>query len=631
MTYRHDIDGLRGLAVLSVIFFHAGFSWFRGGFIGVDVFFVISGYLITSIIQKEIDESHFTLANFYERRVRRIMPALFVTIVGTWIVALLLYMPPEFKSYSASVATTATFVSNILFWRQGGYFAGPAEIKPLLNIWSLAVEEQFYLLFPVTMIFLARFGHKTRLLVISLVLLISLALSIWGTFHAPGAAFFLTPSRAWELMLGAVLAFDFLKVKQSRWIAESAAITGLSMILWSVFFFSSTTHFPGASATTPCLGAAFLIYSGLTVKTAIGRILGSQPLVFVGLISYSLYLFHWPVFAFVRYYWILPLPVYASTAVLIFSIVAALLSWKFIEKPFRSVHGRISRRELCLGAAVASGMFLVIGLVGYVNEGFPGRYPGYVHLQYRDRLAEYNERSCFLMSDQGPSDWQSDQCLLSKRGLPIALLWGDSFAAHLAPGIKANASLMDYDVLQYSVASCAPILDRESSWRSGCRGAAEEALKIVRKYSVVRVILAVRWDKEYRYYDDFFASIRKTVAALHSLGVDVLIIGQSPAFTFWDSLDVQYRLKISHRFGSDFYQFLSFGREFISNIKKELAGIPLVDPMEVLCRPQACQILANGEPLYIDGAHFSVLGSTTLIRAIAGELNAPLGGAASAQ
>src|SRR5579864_5874250 len=175
MTYRHDIDGLRGLAVLSVIFFHAGFSWFRGGFIGVDVFFVISGYLITSIIQKEIDESHFTLANFYERRVRRIMPALFVTIVGTWIVALLLYMPPEFKSYSASVATTATFVSNILFWRQGGYFAGPAEIKPLLNIWSLAVEEQFYLLFPVTMIFLARFGHKTRLFVIGLVLLVSLA------------------------------------------------------------------------------------------------------------------------------------------------------------------------------------------------------------------------------------------------------------------------------------------------------------------------------------------------------------------------------------------------------------------------------------------------------------------------
>ena len=362
MTYRRDIDGLRGVAVLSVIFFHAGFSWFQGGFTGVDVFFVISGYLITTIIQKEIDEERFRLANFYERRVRRIMPALFVTIVATWIVAFLLYMPPEFKSYSASVATTATFASNILFWRQGGYFAGPAEIKPLLNIWSLAVEEQFYLLFPVTMIFLARFGHKTRLFVISLVLLISLALSIRGTSHAPGAAFFLTPSRAWELMLGAVFAFDFLKVKQSRWIAESAAVTGLSMILWSVSFFSSKTHFPGASAATPCLGAAFLIYSGLTVKTAIGRILGSQPLVFIGLISYSLYLFHWPVFAFVRYYWILPLPVYASTAVLIFSIVAALLSWKYIEKPFRSVHGRISRRKLCLSAAVASGVFLLSDL-----------------------------------------------------------------------------------------------------------------------------------------------------------------------------------------------------------------------------------------------------------------------------
>jgi hypothetical protein len=398
------------------------------------------------------------------------------------------------------------------------------------------------------------------------------------------------------------------------------------MIVWSVISFSSKTHFPGASAATPCLGAALLIYSGLTVKTAIGRILGSQPLVFVGLISYSLYLFHWPVFAFVRYYWIRPLPLYASVAVLIFSAVASLLSWKYIEKPLRSVHHRISRRELCLGAAVVSGVFLVIGLVGYLNEGFPGRYPGYVHLQYRDRLAEYNERSCFLMSDQEVSDWKGDQCLLSKRGLPMVLLWGDSFAAHLAPGIKANTSLMDYDVLQYSVAGCAPILDRESSWRNGCRAAAEEALKIVRKYSVVRVILAVGWDREYRYYDDFFASIRNTIVALHNLRVDVLIIGQSPAFTFWDSLDVQYRLKISHRSASKFYPFLSFGDEFIANIKKELAGTPFVDPMEVLCRPQACQILANGEPLYIDGAHFSVIGSTILIRAIAEELNAPLGG-----
>src|ERR1035438_2563534 len=169
-------------------------------------------------------------------------------------------------------------------------------------------------------------------------------------------------------MLGAVLAFDVLKASQSRWIAESTAIAGLSMIVWSVISFSSKTHFPGASAATPCLGAALLIYSGLTVKTAIGRILGSQPLVFVGLISYSLYLFHWPVFAFVRYYWIRPLPLYASVAVLIFSAVASLLSWKYIEKPLRSVHHRISRRELCLGAAVVSGVFLVIGLVGYLNR-----------------------------------------------------------------------------------------------------------------------------------------------------------------------------------------------------------------------------------------------------------------------
>jgi len=623
MEHRRDIDGLRAIAVLSVVFFHARVSWFQGGFVGVDVFFVISGYLITSIIQKEIEAGHFTLGTFYERRVRRILPALFVTVVATWIIALWLYMPPEFKSYSASVATTATFVSNILFWRQGGYFAAPAEIKPLLNLWSLAVEEQFYLLFPVVMIVLSRYGRRTRFLAIGFVLLISIGVNIWSTSQAPGAAFYLTPTRAWELMMGALLVFDHLPVAPSRRVAECAAIIGLGMILWAVFFFSSKTHFPGVSAAIPCMGTALLIYSGATAQTMIGRALGTKPLVFIGLISYSLYLFHWPLFAFARYYWIVPLPAYATGAILIVAGVAAGLSWKYIEQPFRTRRGRIARRELFAGAAIASGVLLAAGLVGYANDGFPKRFPGYAHLEYTDRLAEYNERTCFLLSDQSPPDWKGDQCLLSKRGRPIAFLWGDSYAAHLAPGIKANASLIDYDVLQYSVASCAPILHRESTWRGGCQAAAEEALAIVKKYSVARVILAANWEKESNYYDHFFANIRNTIAVLRSLGVDVVVIGQSPVFTFWDSLDVEYRLKASHRSTSTFYPFLSFGDGFIMNIKKELAGIPLVNPMTVLCRPRTCEIFANGEPLYIDGGHFSALGSTILIRAIAKELNAP--------
>jgi len=490
MEHRRDIDGLRGVAVSAVVLFHARFPGFQGGFVGVDVFFVISGYLITSIIRKEIQGARFTLANFYERRVRRILPALLVTILATWIAAFWLYMPPDFESYSTSVAATAVFGSNILFWRQGGYFAGPAEIKPLLNLWSLAVEEQFYLLFPLVMLLLSRFRPAIRFVTIGVILLMSLGASVLETSQAPAAAFYLAPTRAWELMAGALLALDYLPRIAGRLASEGEAVIGLGMILWAVFAFSSETPFPGASATLPSVGTALLIHAGAGSVTVVRRLLGSKPLVYMGLISYSFYLLHWPFLAVVRYYWIAPLPNYAAMIVVILAGVAAVLSWKYVEQPMRTGRSRITRRRLFAGAAIASGLLVAAGLAGRLNHGFPSRYTGYSHMEYRNHLVEYNEETCFLMWGQPISDWKGDQCFLSRQGRPTALLWGDSFSAHLAPGIKAASSAIKYDILQYSVASCAPIVGHESAWRGDCRLAADEALAIVRRYSIAKVILA---------------------------------------------------------------------------------------------------------------------------------------------
>jgi peptidoglycan/LPS O-acetylase OafA/YrhL len=625
VEHRRDIDGLRGLAVLAVVLFHARFSLFQGGFVGVDVFFVISGYLITSIISKDLEDRSFTLAQFYERRVRRILPALIVTVVATWILAYWQYMPPEFKDYSASVASTSVFGSNILFWWQGGYFEGPTEIKPLLNLWSLAVEEQFYLFFPLTMLFLSRFRPSHRQFAIASVLLFSFTLSVARTAEDPEGAFYLTSTRAWELMIGALLAIDGWRVVPKRVVAELEAIAGLGMLAWAFWGFSSRTHFPGVSAAVPCLGAALLIHSGMNHHTWVRRALVFRPLVFIGLISYSLYLFHWPLLAFARYYWIALLPVHITVGVIILAIAAAAFSWRYIEQPFRC-RTRFRRRDLFIGATVASALLMATGVLGAAKEGFPSRFPGYAHMNIRGNLPAYNIETCFLGWRQPVSEWRGQECFLTSLGKPPVLLWGDSFSAHLVPGFKANSSLLEYDVLQYSVSGCAPIVGGESTWRGGCRAAADQALAIAKKYGVTGVILAANWNEELTHYGDGYAGIRRTAEVLKSMGKEVVIIGQTPVFAFWDSLDVQYRLTATHRPTSNYYRFLRVGGEFSHEFKQELSGIPIIDPMDVLCRPQSCQVTANTEPLYIDGAHLSVAGSTILLRSIAAGLNQPLNG-----
>src|SRR5271170_3095038 len=296
--YRPEIDGLRALAILPVLLFHYRVSPFRGGFVGVDVFFVISGYLITQLIEAERREGRFSIARFYERRVRRIFPALFVMLTAATIAAAFILFPVDLVRYANSLLATAGFAANFEFWREAGYFDVAAAEKPLLHLWSIAVEEQFYLVFPALLLLF----QSRRVAITLAIFVLSFAFAVWGVIHAPSAAFYLLPGRAWELMLGALLALHAVPFIERRWIREALAVTGIALIAIAVFGYSKDTPFPGAAALLPCLGAALVIYSSVPGITSASAVLSLPPLVFVGRISYSLYLWHWPLYVFARYF-----------------------------------------------------------------------------------------------------------------------------------------------------------------------------------------------------------------------------------------------------------------------------------------------------------------------------------------
>ena len=379
MEYRREIDGLRAIAVLPVILFHAGFEGFSGGYVGVDIFFVISGYLITTIILSEKEKGTFSLTNFYERRARRILPALFVVMAVCFPFAWLFLLPRDFSDFSQSLVAVPLFSSNILFWMETGYFDTAAEYKPLLHTWSLAVEEQYYVLFPLLLMFMWRYRKRWIFGSIIVIGVFSLMLAQWGAFNKPSATFFLLPMRAWELMVGASVAFYSLYgtsytafVDAQKRYSNILSSLGLLLICLSIVFFDESTPFPSFYTLIPVLGVALIIYCS-SYATLIGRILGCKFLVGIGLLSYSLYLWHQPILAFVKYAmfdYTFGEGVIALALLTIF--ILSYLSWKYEEKPFRS-RTRFSTKQIFSFSAVLSLLFISVGVYGHLNDGFKNR------------------------------------------------------------------------------------------------------------------------------------------------------------------------------------------------------------------------------------------------------------------
>lgn len=377
MNYRSEIDGLRAVAVMPVIFYHADLRLFSGGFVGVDVFFVISGFLITTIILAEIEQGRFSLVTFYERRARRILPALFLVMVVSLPFAWMLLFPQDFKDFSQSLISTSLFSSNIQFWRESDYFNPDAGLKPLLHTWSLGVEEQYYLLFPLFLMLMWRLGKRWVAGSFLVLVCTSLALAQWGVYNKPDATFYLLPTRIWELGIGAIIAFYFLHRKAEaltitpfRVVDEGLAIMGLAMIVFSVLAFDKYTPFPGAYALLPTIGAGLVIVFS-SPQTIAGRLLSTKLFVGVGLISYSAYLWHLPLIVFARHAMVDPATL-ISVILPLASLLFAYLSWRFVEKPFRQ-RGRISRKTIFSFAAIGSLVFIIVGFIGYLSDGLPSR------------------------------------------------------------------------------------------------------------------------------------------------------------------------------------------------------------------------------------------------------------------
>jgi len=370
MQYRTEIDGLRAFAVLPVILFHAGFAPFSGGYVGVDVFFVISGYLITSIILRELEQGRFSILKFYERRIRRILPALFAMMAVCIPVAWALLNPYMFRDFAQSVAAVSVYLSNVLFWQESGYFDTAAELKPLLHTWSLAVEEQYYVIVPVMLMALWRLGRKPLFAIIVLLALASLALSQWMVGVYPSANFYLLPTRAWEMFTGSICAF--LLAGGKRFELNALAWLGLAMILYAVFRFDADTPFPSVYALVPVVGTALVILFAAP-QGSTSRFLSWAPFVWIGLISYSAYLWHQPIFAFSRFYLVFEPSPWLMGALSLISLAIAWLSWRFIERPFRSLHPGDApwlptRRTLFSTTAMVSAAFLAFGLAPMTTD-----------------------------------------------------------------------------------------------------------------------------------------------------------------------------------------------------------------------------------------------------------------------
>ena len=504
--YRPEIDGLRAVAVLPVILFHAGFSWFSGGFVGVDVFFVISGYLITSIILDDLHQGTFSLVHFYERRARRILPALFFIMAVCMPFAWTLLIPRDLKDFGESLAAVSIFSSNILFWLESGYFATEAGLKPLLHTWSLAVEEQYYILFPLLLMTCWRFGVRWIVGIIALSLVASLAIAHWGAYHKPTATFYLLPTRGWELFLGALTAF-YLRRKSRlpdntptnrNWPQELLGISGLTLIIIAIVCFDRSVPFPSLYALLPTVGAVLIIL-GAHDGTMVARLLGSRVPVTIGLMSYSAYLWHQPLLAFGHYQ-----SLHEPSALLMgllcgLTLPLAWLTWRYVEAPFRD-RTRFSRRFIFFSAAGTAGVFIVLGLTISALDGVPQRLPAHVIETVGlgpKYVGERDDDRCNLQKEH----FALPACVKGSNTRPAVGLIGDSHAAALVHEMTREFEQRGQSFVQYTKNGCPFGRHIDNSNAQPCSQFVDEVIRDVNEKDLDTLIVLAQWSAYIHEYD----------------------------------------------------------------------------------------------------------------------------------
>jgi peptidoglycan/LPS O-acetylase OafA/YrhL len=618
-NYRPDIDGLRAVAILSVMAYHMLLPHAAGGFVGVDIFFVISGYLITSIIWREIGLGTFSIVRFYERRVRRILPALagvlIACIVGGWVFLL----PGEFVEFAWSTLAASVSGANIFFWLHAGYFAGPAEMKPLLHTWSLGVEEQFYLLLPPTLLLVARFARRRVSLVLGVIGVVSFAASLLYVRYSPDSAFYLLSSRAWELMVGSLLAVGAIPGFRTAIGRQAAGLVGLGMILYAVTQYNMLTPFPGAAALLPCIGAMLIIAAGQYGSSAVGWLLSLRPVVFVGLISYSLYLWHWPLSVLGRM-GIVPWANFmrhgGKLMVLAEVFAAATLSWLFIERPFRGGPRAPKRKALfaAMGATFACIAALAVAILA--TGGAPSRYS-----PLQNAIASYlaeggnptTERSGTCMVDHSYQAPKLDaaNCLRADSAKPNILLFGDSHAAQLWYGLSHEFT--ELNVMQATAAMCKPLIGAPRA-APFCQNLRDFIFDdYLAAHHPDAILLAGAWNAA------DLDPLAETIDALRQRGEKVYLAGPNP--TYLAPLPRLLVLSIKNgdpelprrRMNQDAFALDGAMRALAA--EKHIAGyISLVDAM---CPERNCSLYANADaPMESDSNHLTAEGSIAMAQRI---------------
>ena len=454
--YRRDIDGLRAIAILSVVLYHAGFTSLPGGFVGVDVFFVISGYLIGGHINSELIAHKFRFAAFYRNRAKRILPALYTVLTLTLIIGFAVLSPRELRDLAISTFATTASASNVLLWRTTNYFAPRADQNPLLMTWSLGVEEQFYLVIPVLLVLLARIRQRLSLPLILVLSAGSFLIATYQVHHSPTSAFYLLDSRAWELGIGVALAIlesEMPNLTSSRTGGRANVLggTGLLLILGSLFLLNSSTPFPGPAAVPAVIGSALLLASS---RSWVSRtLLSSEVAVYVGRISYSFYLLHWPLLSYLHVLSGGSLPLRMGLAAVAVAFFLAVLSYRVIEVPFRS--SSLPAGMLLIRYGVLSlGMLLVSGVL-YKANGLPSRYAFAAQI---DNLVISTHHDPCLAEDGNSLPRLSPACTGAGHPGTHVALWGDSHASAFSPALRSLAAKQGYFLEEYGKTTCPPLL-----------------------------------------------------------------------------------------------------------------------------------------------------------------------------
>lgn len=615
-NYRPDIDGLRALAVLPVLFFHAKLGC-PGGYVGVDVFFVISGYLICTLINKELAAGTFSLSGFWERRIRRILPAMTVMVLATLIAGVFLYLPQDFESVGKSVVAQAMLLSNLFFYRQpAGYFDAGVDTKPLLHTWSLAVEEQFYLIFPLLLLFLARSRKFSFNKTIVLLALGSLALSIVGVYLYPSATFYLLPTRAWELLIGAWLAMSRGRFAISQATKEATGWVGLGCVCVPLFLYSGNTRFPGLAAMPPCLGATLIIFSSESALSVVGRLLAFKPVVFIGLISYSLYLWHWPLLVFLQYLtgdqrW----PFRA--AMLAVSFALAIISWKYVETPFRKRRVLPQRSRIFGFAGVSFATLLILGLAVSCGEGLPARFSDKA-LSYANSRNHYAFRNATSLEQARAGHFVELGMGVTNQPISV-LIWGDSHAMGVTPVIDELCRRFSQRGIQAAEHGVPPILksgkmDLDVTPQSDFANA---VLSFIVKKHVRNVIITAHW-KFYARRDSFEEELVSTIRSImeHS-NARVYVLKDIPD----QKLDVPRIAALATKYGYNLDQ-IGISREEHHMANRQLLraferisqmGATVLDSADYFLNSKGLYGALNGDQvLYTDGNHLTVEGARLL-------------------